>query len=257
LHKEETGQVKDVIKSLAGRLGYEITRLDSHIEIDSPWGPNILLYALNDLAQHSSDPLTIVQIGANDGSDQDPLQPFLVTTACQAVLIEPMEHPFSRLQARYAGSPHIHTLQVAISDVPGETAFHYITDADGAPDLTLFSSFDRDTVERNLQAAKQSEPRYDGHRVETKIIEAKTLKTVLEDLGIARVDAVVVDVEGFDDSIVTSFLNDGVEPKIIRFEYCNLSRRSFRALSDLLRAKGYEISRVGIDVFCQKVGLLR
>lgn len=249
--------MKNAVKGLLHRFGYQIIRLDSRIEIDSAWGPNILIYALEDLARKSRDPLTIVQIGANDGSDQDPLVSFLHTHDCKAILIEPMDHPFSILQELYSEHPTIHAVQAAVSDRPGIMDIHYIVDASENPDLTLFSSLDRSTVQRNLRAVQAERSGYDDHRIATKTLQTRTLGSILSEHAMENVDAVIVDVEGFDHKIVQGFLNDGVEPRIIRFEYCNLSRQDFNATRDLLLAKGYEIVRSGIDIYCQKVGLLR
>lgn len=249
--------MKKKIRRLFHSFGYTITRLDSRVEIDCAWGPNILLYALEDLANRSSKPLKIVQIGAHDGSDQDPLQPFLLGHNCEAILIEPMEHPYTALASRYCEKENIHTIQAAISDRDASMEMHYIVDEAGNPDLTLFSSFSRNTIERNLVSAQESNPNLRGHRIRSKVIKARTLKSVLRDYGMQSVDAIVLDTKGLDHKIVQSFLNDGVEPRIIRFEYCNLSLRDFDYIKNILLGKGYEIARVGIDIYCQKVGLLR
>lgn len=249
--------VKDQLKGFISRLGYTVTNLDSLIEIDCAWGPNILIYALEDLARRSPERLKIVQIGANDGSDQDPLQPFLNAHACDAILIEPMDHPYASLSDRYRGVSHIRTLQAAISDAPGVMQMHYVVNGSGEPDLTLYSSFDLETVQRNLASSQARDPALKDHSIRSRTLEARTLGSVLDEFGFQGVDAVVVDVEGFDHRIVTSFLNDGIEPRIIRFEYCNLTRREFNALRDLLLKKNYEIVRTGIDIYCQKAGLLR
>lgn len=217
----------------------------------------MLLHALRDLGHQMARPLRIVQIGAHDGSDQDPLQPFLLEQDCDAVLIEPMDHPYKVLSERYKDHPRIHTLQAAITDTPGTQEIFYITDAEGKPDLTLFTSFERKTVEANLRKQQARQADFADHEVRSKTITARTLKSVLSNHDMVEIDAVIVDCEGYDHRIVTSFLEDGIEPKIIRLEYCNLSRRNFFALRDLLRARNYEIARVGIDIYCQKAGLLR
>lgn len=247
--------MKRAIRRLARGLGYEIARLDSLVEIDSPWGPNILLYALRDLAARRAEPLKIVQIGAHDGSDQDPLRAYLAAHDCRALLIEPMDVPYAALAQRYADVPGVHVLQTAISDRNGAMEMHYIADERGEPDLTLFSSLDRGTVERNLRS--RGRPSSGEYRILSREIAVRTLRSVLEEHRMEDPDAVVLDTEGFDARIVKDFLNDGVEPKVIRFEYCNLSRRDFGEVRALLVDRGYEIVRSGIDIYCQKAGLLR
>lgn len=250
--------MKNLIKRLLRHSGYEVTRLDSRIEVDCAWGPNVLLFALEELAaRNPAKRLNVVQIGANDGSDQDPLQSFFLDRNCEAILIEPMDQPFAALSAKYRGKDNLHTLQAAISERDETMDMHYIVDGAGEPALTLFSSLDRDTVERNLASAKREDATLADHSIRTKAIAARRLRSVLGEFAMQDVDAVVVDTEGFDHKIVRSFLEDGVEPQIIRLEYCNMSRRDFYALRELLLARGYEIARVGIDLYCQKGGLLR
>ncbi|MEP2530242.1 FkbM family methyltransferase [Shimia sp.] len=249
--------MKTLVKKLLTAAGFSVTRLGSRVEIDSAWGPNILDYALKELAARTDRPLKIVQVGAHDGSDHDPLQQFLLDNECRALLIEPMDAPFAVLAARYAGVDAITTTQIAIHDSPATLDMHYIVNGDGAPDLTLFSSFDHATVAHNLMVRQREDDALKDHHILSKPIKADRLKSVMDASGFQQVDAIVVDAEGLDYKIVTSFLADGVLPDIIRFEYCNLSRRDFNDLRQVLSAHGYEIVRAGVDIYCQKEGLLR
>lgn len=248
--------MKKHIKQFFHSFGYEVTKLDSRIEIDCAWGPNILLYALNELASCTKGNLKIIQIGANDGDDQDPLVPFLNSRDCDAILIEPMDQPYATLKERYSNSSHINTLQAAIGDAAGVMDIFYIVDGLGEPDLTLYSSLDYGKVARIL-AGRKEQARFKDHSIRSKQVEIKTLGSVLEAFNFYDVDAIVVDVEGFDHRIVKNFLSQGIEPKIIRFEYCNMKRRDFYKIRSLLLEKEYEIVRVGVDIYCQKKGLLR
>lgn len=248
--------MKKRIKQLLYSLGYEICKLDSRVEIDCAWGPNVLLFALNELASSTQEKLKIVQIGANDGGNQDPLVPFLQSHDCDAILIEPMDQPYAALAERYSNSRHVQSLQAAIGDSAGVMDMYYIVDASGEPDLTLYSSLDHAKVARIL-AGRIKQTCYKHHSIRSKQVEIRTLGSVLDEFGFSEVDVVVVDVEGFDHRIVSNFLSQGIEPKIIRFEYCNMTKRNFHELRSLLLAKEYELVRVGIDIYCQKKGLLR
>ncbi|NCQ23941.1 MAG: hypothetical protein COW54_14525 [Rhodobacteraceae bacterium CG17_big_fil_post_rev_8_21_14_2_50_63_15] len=249
--------MKQIAKDLLDKLGYAVINLNSFVETDCKWGPNILVYALNDLSTRQSKPLKIVQIGANDGSEDDPLEQFLARNDCTAILIEPMDHPFAALKEKYLHRDNIHTVQSAINDIAEDLIIHYIADGSGKPDLSVYSSTDRDLVETHLNWQKQNHSGLERHTVLSKAIRAETVKSVLERFDMTAVDAIVVDAEGLDHKIVQGFLRDGIEPKIIRFEFRNMSRRNFHETRAMLLERGYEIARSGIDIYCQKAGLLR
>src|ERR1022692_1833047 len=132
------------IQRTARKYGYEIRK--------APF-PNFQSAPIFDLAMHyliatRTEPLTLVQVGANDGND-DSVRPYLVKYAWRAVLIEPQPDVFERLKALYVGQESRVVLEnVAISNSPVALQLYKLPP--GVPVADTIVSFDPKIV------AKQS-----------------------------------------------------------------------------------------------------
>lgn len=66
-----------------------------------------------------SESCTILQIGASDGYDFDPLYEYIYTSRCQAYLVEPAEASYSALQALHQKNPRVRCFNCTITDLSG------------------------------------------------------------------------------------------------------------------------------------------
>ncbi len=105
---------------------------------------------------------TVVQAGANDGVQNDPLRRFLVAPGSySAVLIEPLPHYASRLRDLYRGRPDITVVETALGAERGRATIYSIPPAladqmNGTGPANDWAhgqgSFDRDTVIHWIEA---------------------------------------------------------------------------------------------------------
>jgi FkbM family methyltransferase len=178
---------------------------------------------------YRQNPPCIVQIGASDGSLNDPLADFLATLECRAVLVEPLPEAFRQLSGRHAARSGIVCRQVAIDRVEGKRALYTITD--DCPYMGgQLTSFSRDHLLKN-----GVKPRH----IKTIEVPTMPLSRIVSEAGIERVDLLQVDTEGFDDVVVRMALGLPVPPRFINFEHLHLSKEAERNLHGDLRSGGY------------------
>jgi len=177
----------------------------------------------------AKNPPCIVQVGASDGSLNDPLADFLASLECRAVLVEPLPEPFRQLSGRHAARPGIVCRQVAIDRAEGKRALYTITD--DCPYMGgQLTSFSRDHLLKN-----GVKPRH----IKTIEVPTMPLSRIVSEAGIERVDLLQVDTEGFDDVVVRMALGLPVPPRFINFEHLHLSKEAIGNLHRDLRSGGY------------------
>lgn len=107
-------------------------------------------------------PKTVVQVGANDGEQNDPLRRFLERPAdYAAVLVEPLPAYVDRLRTLYAGRADVTIVEAALAGERGRRRLHFIPpemademDGDGPPNRWAHGqgSFDREVVAHWIRA---------------------------------------------------------------------------------------------------------
>jgi len=188
------------------------------------WQPGVP--SLFELLWHifARNPAAVIwQVGACDGILNDPIRPFLANFDPTAVLIEPHPELFTRLKANYRFNERAVFLNAAVRRETGDGELIAISpeliEREGLPDWTLgISSMYGD---RNALGGKGV----------TKKLQARLRRTVrklpVEVLSPADVrrrtgsnwpDILVVDAEGCDAEIVSAFLDERVQLKLVYLE---------------------------------------
>jgi len=220
-------------------------------------------WRFDDLAKTLSarQPVTIVQVGANDGSSNDPLGRMIAAhpeRIANALLFEPQASAFGRLAERYRDRENIICLNAAVDRQPGEQKVYSVdreaaSKAIGQPISDGIASFDRNHVVRVLT---DNAPGLTESDVEMLVTEQTVQVTTLGDAaaanGIAAPDILLVDTEGFDAEIMAMALDAGWTPKLLQYEHKHLSTSDRRALSGRLRGLGYRLWADHSDVWGQK-----
>lgn len=177
---------------------------------------------------------TILQVGACDGSTNDPLRHYLQVARVRAVLIEPNPYAFARLQTAYAGIENVTLLQAAIADEDGETDLYRVKKLAGPEsevDLDLqVSSFYREHLVRHGKRPQD---------IEKIRVATRTLRSLVNEFDIERVDLLQIDAEGFDAAVVRMAMGMDVQPDCISFEHFHLRDEERRPIFALLRRNGY------------------
>lgn len=243
---------KLLIKDIVARAGYEIRQIPrnpSRLTPDARFGLNILGYLAEELlARRAADELSLLEVGANDGRDEDAVHEILKRHRIPAILCEPLPDTFTRLTHTYNGFDHVQLAQCAIASYDGELKLYRIAPGGDGNDRSKIASFNRDHVEHFRRHVWEMP----AESVVSEIVPCKTIQSLLAAYGRETVDIAVVDTEGMDHLICSQILELRPPPTIIQFEYCNSPSASVQSLMERLTTLGYLFSRSGIDIIAAR-----
>lgn len=195
--------------------------------------------------------ITIVQIGANDGSDaigdlirnrSDRIE--------KALLIEPQCSAFDRLVARIGDRSAVVCLNAAIDRQSGERTLYSVGPHSHKQLGDSIASFNRRHVEREIcHATKICSDSGMEALIASEKVRTVTLKEAAAAAGIGRPDVLVIDTEGFDAEIVRMALEAVWFPKVIQYEHKHLKRDDRFSLSETLSRHGYYLWADHADVW--------
>jgi FkbM family methyltransferase len=244
---------KLLIKGLAARAGYEIRKIPrnpSRLTPDARFGLNVLGYLVEELLAHrGAAALSLLEVGANDGRDEDSVHDILKRHTIPAILCEPLPDAFTRLTHTYGGFDHVQLAQCAIASYDGELELYRIAPGVGDNMLSKIASFDRDHVEyfRHFHELP-------AESVVSETVPCKTIRSLLAAYSRESIDIAVVDTEGMDHLICSQILELSPPPTIVQFEYCNSPIASVKSLMERLTTLGYRFSRSGLDITAARPG---
>lgn len=207
-------------------------------------GRQMIWDALVTLAKQQAE-VCVLQIGANDGEQADPVAYFIRKHGWRAVLVEPVPSIFAQLRQNYAGCADINFVNAAISAQDEVRAFYYLDDPrDELPAWARgLGSFLRDEVV-NHQVPGRNILDY----LRQIDVPCLALASLLAQHHVDRVDVLVIDTQGYDHHIVKQIPFDRIRPRIVIYEHMFLSTEDRRACDALLQVQGYVLESDRWDV---------
>lgn len=205
-----------------------------------------LLHWLND--QHGAD-VKVVQVGANDGTMADPLSPVITRFEWSGLLIEPIPQYFKALKDKYKGNKKVTLKNVGISAQEcAETIYYLSPNAEGNyPNWTRgLASFDRSHI---LRAVAEKD-------IADISVPCHPLSVLLEETGFDDAQVLVVDVEGAEKLVFSSFHWNQFRPKVIEVETRHLHSKTKEWLFDRFHRGGYDVYDFGYDSIAIRRGWL-
>jgi FkbM family methyltransferase len=179
-------------------------------------------------------------VGGNDGILSDPVVSLAQKHDWVGAVLEPIPAYFQALRRTYRDHPNVECLNLAVDTMDGERTMYVANqsiveaqrDGDGDYWLQGIASFYRSHLRE--------------HGLEEGEIECVTVKTVrgstlVEGLGLGDCDALIVDVEGAECSVIESFDLPHWRPRCILFESEHLRDSQRSTLEDLLVSCGYQV----------------
>lgn len=194
-----------------------------------------------------------VQVGANDGTMVDPFS--LLAKYWNGLMIEPQPDVFRRLVERRGNCDKMQFLNVAIGKEEGEAVLYGLNLPGNRS--TGLASFEKDVITKHLHngfvddIARELAITLPNDR-QSLIKEIRTrvcpLSKVIQERGIDRIDALFIDVEGYELQVLESFPWDKMHPGLVIYEHIHLSATAKHSCSSLLREWGYALMEEGMDV---------
>jgi FkbM family methyltransferase len=192
------------------------------------------------------DDFFILNIGANDGVDNDPIHPFLVMfPGWRGICIEPVRYNFEQLTFNYRNFPAIKLVRAAISQE--QKTLYYIDERAGC-DMNLVSqccSFDREYVLKTLADLRTLRPDIVSDDAERYLIADTSipcmrLNQFLQDEGVEKVDFLNIDVEGHDYDVFMDFDIARFKPSIICVESAGFSEEKRAVFNKIMADNDYK-----------------
>jgi FkbM family methyltransferase len=182
---------------------------------------------------------SLVLVGAHDGSKTvDFVQTALALG--HVLLIEPVPYLFTKLKARWEGTPRLSLLQGAISTHIGSQDFYAPT-----PSAQRVFQYGDQLGSFNESHAVNHHPQLAG-MFEKIVVQTTTFDFLIHQYEIEGINVLVTDTEGSDAKILPLFPFDKLKPRIIVFEHKHADGtfhigKQFAALIERLDAEGYQI----------------
>jgi FkbM family methyltransferase len=178
--------------------------------------------------------LTFLQIGAYDGVGDDDLRGLVLMHKLRGVLLEPQPAAFARLQRTYRNQPNVTLLEAAIAEQAGMRELYC-----KRGEASMAASFDREHLRRHGIADSD---------IVTQTVVCHTVESALATAGLAQVDLIQIDAEGYDWPIIRSINFERLQPKILRFEYRNMPPQDADACLALLASHDYRFIMESRDI---------
>jgi len=226
--------MKTWIQRIARRYGYEIRKTPPQNFQSAP----IFDLAVHYLMVTRGESLTLLQVGANEGRDDDPVRAYIINYPWRGLLIEPQPEVFEKLKENYAGlESRISFENVAISNNP-EPLKLYRLPAGVTPSDSIVS-FDPKII------AKQSgvKPR---NLVPISVPTARLDDIVLKH-RLTHVDVLQLDTEGYDWDVLQTLDLTVQRPLLIRFEHGHLSPKAIGSMTQYLNQHDYLVYYGGYE----------
>jgi putative sugar O-methyltransferase len=209
-----------------------------------------MLPVVETFAQVAADPF-FVQIGAHDGTQQDPLQDVILRNEWPGILVEPVPFVFQRLQANYGHIPGVILENVAVGVEDGTLPLYHLASSSdsgrrGLPEwFDALGSLDREVI----MAHRRMIPDLAERLVEISV-PVLSFTTLMKRHQVRHIDVMLVDTEGYDGKILGSIDFQEYRAKLIIYESIHLSSEEQAATLARLHAAGYLTAAYGLDTWC-------
>lgn len=210
-----------------GRRGYIVTR--ARFDEDSPIDLRGLLASS---IERRKARFEVLQIGANDGVENDPIHKLVLSRGWYLCAVEPMPEPFQRLQNNYRNVRTVTCLQCAVGHVDGETTLYTLASPRAIDDH--LSSFSIDILRKHWRSIPDLE-----QRIKTQTVKCLTIESVVRQSSLHEIDMLQIDTEGYDYEIMKLAFRAGLFPPILAFEWQHLDRQAMWACRCDLLKHGY------------------
>ncbi len=227
--------LKSLLSALARSRGYRIVRDRDHVaQID-------LFELLVDKLTNNRPDFFFIQIGANDGLMDDPIQAYVKRFHWRGILVEPVRFYFDKLRTNYAGESQLIFENAAIAQTDATLKLFTLPPSPDLPDWAHgCTSFNRENLLKHRSTIADV-----ANRIEEVSVASMTFMSLLARHDVKHIDLLQIDVEGFDYEILKLINFAKIKPRLIQFEHFLLPLAAQRECYALLNGHGYELNTVG------------
>ena len=240
-----------LLKKILGVLGFKILpketiKTERYIESSSLNSSDFIKLLISKKKINN-----IIQIGANDGKSDDFLRSS-ININTNLLLVEPIKGAFEQLEKNYSGFKNVRFVNKAIDIESGKKNIFSVNpkyydfykkkyDSKDVSWLTVLASFHKKHLE------------YHGiksNHIQSTEIDCINFKELIEEYDYQKLDLLVTDTEGYDDVLITNFIqNIDIRPIII-LEWIHINKNKAEDLIQLLKVNNYKFFKINKDLIC-------
>ena len=240
-----------LLKKILGALGFKIfpketIKTERYIESSSLNSSDFIKLLISKKKINN-----IIQIGANDGKSDDFLRSS-ININTNLLLVEPIKSAFEQLEKNYSGFKNVRFVNKAIDIESGKKNIFSVNpkyydfykkkyDSKDVSWLTVLASFHKKHLE------------YHGiksNHIQSTEIDCINFKELIEKYDYQKLDLLVTDTEGYDDVLITNFIqNIDIRPIII-LEWIHIDKNKAEDLIQLLKVNNYKFFKINKDLIC-------
>lgn len=179
-----------------------------------------------------------VQIGAFDGTTDDPIYDLVMSRGWSGIVIEPQEFAFNLLKENYKNRSDVICLNIAVGEVNGEKILYSVKTVSPVPSWSKQVA----SLDKNMLTSCG----LDGEIIE-KRTKCITLSSLFDKYRITKLDLLLTDIEGYDAEIIRTVPFAKLKPKFIVFEHKHLDPSSYKNIIRFLKGNGYRLGKEGGD----------
>jgi len=216
--------------------------------------PGGTIEEFTDIFSRHMGKIKVVQIGANDGINNDPVHKFIKRDGWEGVLLEPQKYVFDKfLQPLYRKTGGIITVNAALDKTDGYKSVYKIS-VSNSRWATGLTSFNREVLEKALnsgyienQAKKEGLkiPPDPSELITEEKVECISPETLISRYNLDRIDWLQIDTEGYDYEIIKMFKVEKTRPRVIVYENLHLTEEQKKECRELLERNGYRFRNFG------------
>jgi len=151
----------------------------------------------------NKDNMFFIEVGANNGVDNDPIRGWVEEYNWTGILIEPVEQAFEELRSNYEGIKNVYFENVAISNSDEKNVIMY------KPKSSKIASLDK-----NHPPMKNKYKKID--------VRLKKLNDIVDKYNVDHIDLLNIDAEGYDFEVIKSLDLNKCRPIIVHYEHRHL-----------------------------------
>lgn len=232
--------LKEFLKLLAAKTGHKISKqLPFFLNHNESLVQITFEHVLSELITSVGN-CQFIQVGANDGSLNDPLIKFIIKKYLKGVMIEPQPQIFEKLKSNYEklDLDGIFLENIAIDGDSGFRNLYTVQNPSNPEDLWAHAaaSFDKTHIEKMLH---QDSLNAIGGCIEKVAVRCENFEFILDKYEISKLDLLQIDAEGYDFELLKIFPFCKVTPRIIHFEHIHLNEIDRDASLKFLHNLGY------------------
>jgi len=204
---------------------------------------HILLFCLH------KEITTIIQIGANDGVWNDPINKFIETHDKKIIYLgfEPQINPFEKLKQNYSSFENFYFINECVGKecdfsfyILNQKFIDYCKKNNINTSYGINSLVKENLRKRIIKYHSNPDDYIDNYTVKVRPLKNAIETHYLENLNkFINLDLLQIDTEGYDDEVIYNSSIDFFKPKYINFESKNLTEIQLKNLINFLKKKNY------------------